>query len=233
MRLFAISDLHLPGGDDKPMNVFGSHWDDHFRKISDDWRARVAEGDVVLIPGDISWAMQLSHARADLEVVAALPGHKIITKGNHEYWWSSITQVRAAIGETMTAVQNDAADMGDFVVCGSRGWVIPTKDTPLAPDDEKITARELLRMEMSLQAAQKMAQGRPIIAMMHYPPLYDMERDTAFTALMERYGVHTVVYGHLHGAAVRIGFNGVWNGVNYHLVSCDALDFRLREIEIN
>ena len=232
MRLFAISDLHLPGGDDKPMNVFGSHWDDHFRKISDDWRARVAEGDVVLIPGDISWAMQLSHARPDLEAVAALPGHKIITKGNHEYWWSSITQVRAAIGETMRAVQNDAVDLGEVVVCGSRGWLIPTQDTPLSAEDEKVTARELIRMEMSLQAAAKMAQGRPVVAMMHYPPLYDMERDTAFTQLMEKYGVHTVVYGHLHGPSIRVGFNGQQNGVNYRLVSCDSLSFELAEIPL-
>lgn len=231
MRLFAISDLHLPGGDDKPMNVFGSHWDDHFEKISRDWRERVKDDDVVLIPGDISWAMQLAHAKPDLDAIAALPGHKILLKGNHEYWWSSISQVRAAIGNTMTAVQNDAVDMGEFVVCGSRGWVIPTRETPLAQDDEKITSRELLRMEMSLAAAQKMAQGRPIIAMMHFPPMYNLERDTAFTALMERFEVHTVVYGHLHGDAIRVGFNGVWNGVAYRLVSCDALGFRLQEID--
>lgn len=232
MKLYAIGDLHLPGGDDKPMNVFGDHWDGHFERISADWRARVTADDLVLIPGDISWAMQLDPARPDLQAIAALPGRKVILKGNHDYWWTSITQVRAAIGETMRAVQNDAVDLGEVVVCGSRGWLIPTQDTPLSAEDEKVTARELIRMEMSLQAAAKMAQGRPVVAMMHYPPLYDMERDTAFTQLMEKYGVHTVVYGHLHGAGIRVAYNGAYNGVNYRLVSCDSLSFELAEIPL-
>ena len=232
MNLYAIGDLHLPGGDDKPMNVFGDHWEGHFERICTDWRERVTDDDLVLIPGDISWAMQLDHARPDLAAIAALPGRKVILKGNHDYWWTSITQVRTAIGETMRAVQNDAVDLGDVVVCGSRGWVIPTKDTQLSPEDERITARELLRMEMSLQAARKLAGERPVIAMMHFPPLYDLERDTAFTQLAERYGVHTLVYGHLHGAGIRVAYNGEWNGVRYRLVSCDALDFSLSQIEL-
>lgn len=232
MKLYAIGDLHLPGGDDKPMNVFGDHWDGHFERISADWRARVTADDLVLIPGDISWAMQLDPARPDLQAIAALPGRKVILKGNHDYWWTSITQVRAAIGETMRAVQNDAVDLGEVIVCGSRGWLIPTQDTPLSAEDEKVTARELIRMEMSLQAAAKMAQGRPVVAMMHYPPLYDMERDTAFTQLMEKYGVHTVVYGHLHGAGIRVAYNGAHNSVNYRLVSCDSLSFELAEIPL-
>lgn len=232
MKLFAIGDLHLPGGDEKPMNVFGAHWDDHFARICADWRARVTEEDVVLIPGDISWAMQMKAAEPDLLAIAALPGRKVILKGNHDYWWTSITQVRAMIGETMRAVQNDALDMGEFVVCGSRGWLFATKDTVLTAEDERVSARELLRLEMSLQAAQKIAQGRPIVVMMHFPPLYDVERDTPFTQLLERYPVHTVVYGHLHGAGVRVGYNGLHNGLQYHLTSCDALEFRLKEIPL-
>ena len=232
MKLFAIGDLHLPGGDEKPMNVFGAIWEDHFQRISEDWQARVSPEDLVLIPGDISWAMQLSAAVPDLQAIAALPGRKVILKGNHDYWWSSITQVRAAIGDTMSALQNDALDVGEAVICGSRGWTIATKETPLSPEDERITARELLRLEMSLEKAAKMAEGRPLIVMMHFPPLYDQERDTPFTRLMEKYGVHTVVYGHLHGAGVRIGYCGEWNGVRYTLVSCDALSFRLQEIAL-
>jgi len=232
MKLFAIGDLHLPGGDEKPMNVFGAIWDDHFQRISEDWQARVSPEDLVLIPGDISWAMQLSAAVPDLQAIAALPGRKVILKGNHDYWWSSITQVRAAIGDTMSALQNDALDVGEAVICGSRGWTIATKETPLSPEDERITARELLRLEMSLEKAAKMTEGRPLIVMMHFPPLYDQERDTPFTRLMEKYGAHTVVYGHLHGAGVRIGYCGDWNGVRYTLVSCDALSFRLQEIAL-
>lgn len=230
MRLFAIGDLHLPGGDEKPMDVFGAQWEGHFDRISRDWRERVAPEDTVLIPGDISWAMQLSHAEPDLRMIGKLPGRKILCKGNHDYWWSSLTQVKAALPEGMEALQHSAADVGDAVVCGTRGWVIPTQDTPLSPEDEKLFRREVARMEMALQAADKLRAGRPLVVMMHYPPLYAQERDSDFTRLFERYGAHTVVYGHLHGAGIRAGWSGAHQGVRYQLVSCDSLDFRLSEI---
>ena len=108
MAIFAIGDLHLPGGDMKPMDVFGAHWENHFERISEDWRAKVTDEDVVLIPGDISWAMQLGDALEDLRRIALLPGRKLILRGNHDYWWSSLTQLRCALPESMHAVQNDA-----------------------------------------------------------------------------------------------------------------------------
>ena len=120
MQLFAISDLHLPGGDDKPMNVFGQHWDNHFARIAADWRERVGDTDTVLIPGDISWAMQLRNALPDLQAIGELPGRKVILKGNHEHWWSTLTQVRAALPQGMEAVQYSAVDLGCAVVCGTR-----------------------------------------------------------------------------------------------------------------
>ena len=230
MSLFAIGDLHLPGGDDKPMDVFGGQWEDHFERISRDWRERVGPEDSVLIPGDISWAMQLSAAAPDLRAIGALPGRNVLCKGNHDYWWSSLTQVRSVLPEGMQVVQHSAVDLGEAVVCGTRGWVIPTKEAPLSPEDEKLHARELARMEMALQAADKIRGERTLIVMMHYPPLYTAERDTAFASLMERYGVHTVVYGHLHGDGIRAGFNGEHHGVRYRLVSCDSLSFRLEQI---
>ena len=230
MSLFAIGDLHLPGGDDKPMDVFGDHWEGHFERISQDWRERVTADDVVLIPGDISWAMQLAHAVPDLQQIGALPGSKILCKGNHDYWWSSLTQIKAVLPEGMEVIQHSAVDVGDTVVCGTRGWVIPTQETPLSPEDEKLYRRELMRMEMALQAADRLRGERPVVVMMHYPPLYAMERDTAFTALFERFGVHAVVYGHLHGAGIRSGFNGEHRGVQYRLVSCDSLGFCLARI---
>ena len=112
MRIFAIGDLHLPGGDKKPMDVFGSHWENHFERISEDWRARVTQEDVVLIPGDISWAMQLGAAVEDLRRIGGLPGRILILRGNHDYWWSSLTQLRACLPENMIAVQNDACAIG-------------------------------------------------------------------------------------------------------------------------
>lgn len=232
MGLYAIGDLHLPGGDQKPMDVFGAHWENHFDRIRADWRARVSEDDTVLIPGDISWAMQMRDALDDLARIDEMPGCKLILKGNHDYWWSSITQLRQALPPGIRAIQNDAVDVGEAVVCGSRGWVFPTGASPLSPEDQKICQREQLRLEMSLQAGEKLAAGRPLVVMMHYPPLYDMERDTCFTALLEKHPVHTVVYGHLHGAGIRVGFTGEHRGVRYRLVSCDSLDFCLAEVPL-
>lgn len=233
MKLFAIGDLHLPGGDDKPMDVFGQHWEGHFERISQDWRERVSREDVVLIPGDISWAMQLDNARPDLMAINELPGRKIIIKGNHDYWWNTLSQVKSALPQGMEALQHNAIDVGCCVVCGTRGWTIPTKETPLPPADVKIYNRELIRLELALQAGMKLKGDKPLVVMMHYPPLYDLERETEFTALLEKYPVHTVVYGHLHGAGLKVNFCGEERGIRYQLVSCDGLDFRLAEIPLD
>lgn len=232
MRLFAIGDLHLPGGQEKPMDVFGDHWEGHFDRISADWRERVTQDDVVLIPGDTSWAMQLSDAIPDLRVIGELPGRKILIKGNHDYWWGGIGQVRRALPEGMMAIQHDVVDLGDVVVTGTRGWAYPTAEAPLSPEDERIFNREMIRLEIALTAARKAAEERPIVVMLHYPPLYLQGRDTPFTQLLEKYAVHTVVYGHLHGAGVRAGFTGEWNGVRYMLTSCDSLAFALAEVDM-
>ena len=232
MRLFAIGDLHLPGGQEKPMDVFGEHWEGHFERISRDWQSRVTDEDVVLIPGDTSWAMQLADAVPDLQMIGALPGRKLLIKGNHDYWWGGIGQVRRALPEGMMAIQHDTVDLGDVVVTGTRGWAWPTEDTPLSPEDEKVFNRELIRLELALASAVKIAGERPILLMLHYPPLYQADRDTPFTRVIEKYPVHTVVYGHLHGAGLRAGFTGEWNGVRYLLASCDSLDFTLAEVKM-
>lgn len=233
MSIYAIGDLHLPGGDKKPMDVFGPHWERHFERICENWRARVQESDTVLIPGDISWAMQLGAAVADLQAIAALPGRTLILRGNHDYWWSSLTQLRDNLPPTMHAVQNDAFDGGDCVFCGTRGWAIPIGSNATA-QDEKLYRREALRLEMSLKAAQRIAGGRPIFAMMHYPPLLPetIRTGTEFTRLMSEYGVARCVYGHLHGQSVQRGFSGMYRGVRYDLVSCDALGFELLDVSL-
>ncbi len=232
MKLYAIADLHLPGGEDKPMNRFGSHWDNHFARISEDWRQRVREEDTVLIPGDISWAMQVENALPDLESIGALPGRKVLLRGNHDYWWPSIQRLRELIRPwRMDAIQNDALDLGDVVVCGTRGWMLPVPENPLSAENEKIYRRELLRLEMSLQRAAELAKGRPVVAMTHYPPLLRYWRDTEPAAMLSRWGTAAVVYGHLHGEAIREGFSGVHGGVRYCLTSCDSLGFRLQEID--
>lgn len=240
MRIFAIGDLHLPGGDKKPMDVFGPHWENHFERISRDWRAKVADEDVVLIPGDISWAMQLQAALEDLRRIAQLPGRKLILRGNHDYWWSSLTQLRCSMPDGMYAVQNDAYDAGDVVFCGTRGWMIPPSvlsgegENAALSQDEKLYRREALRMEMSLKTARRIAGDRPVFAMMHYPPLLPEHTrcGTEFTRLMTLYGVSRCVYGHLHGPSVQRGYTGMYNQVQYDLVSCDALGFALKDVSL-
>jgi len=229
MKVFAISDLHLPGGDNKPMDIFGPHWEGHFEKICRDWRQRVGSEDLVLIAGDISWAMQLKEAKADLDAIGALPGHKVILRGNHDYWWNTITQVRQALPQSMKAVQNDCVVYDDVVVCGSRGWTPIPPDGKLGPDDQKIHDREVMRMRLSLENARKKAEGRPILVMMHYPPMNEKWEDSPFTEMFEEFGVSQVVYGHLHGGSIRGAFNGEKGGVGYQLTSCDGLNFALWE----
>lgn len=231
MNIFAIGDLHLPGGDKKPMDIFGPHWENHFERISEDWRRKVGEDDLVLIPGDISWAMQLDAALYDLERIAQLPGSMVILRGNHDYWWSSLTQLRARLPQNMRAVQNDALIAGDYVICGTRGWMIPPA-AGAGAQDEKLYRREAMRLELSLKEAARIADGRKVVAMMHYPPLLpeNTRAGTEFTRLMTDYGVTRCVYGHLHGPSVQRGYAGVYNGVQYDLVSCDALGFALKNV---
>ena len=228
MTIFAIGDLHLPA-EEKPMDVFGDHWKDHFEKIAEDWRNKVQPDDIVLIPGDITWAMQLSAAKPDLMRIGELPGRKIITRGNHDYWWGSIGRVREALPEGMYALQNDAMLLDDVLLAGTRGWSLAMGEEA-DPADVKIFNREQIRLEMSLKAARKLSEDKPLIVMMHYPPLTDSMRDTPFTQILRRYGVDHVVYGHLHGAALYGAFKGEQDGIRYHQVSCDGLDFKLYRV---
>lgn len=224
MSVFAIGDLHLPGHEEKPMNVFGSHWDRHFETICENWRELVAKDDVVLIPGDISWAMQLEDALDDLNAIARLPGTKLLLRGNHDYWWSSLSKIRSVLMPGMFVIQNDAMVLGGHGFCGTRGWSFPTDAQPLSQQDEKIYQRELMRLRMSLESVKKLAT-EDVTVMLHYPPLFADGLGTGFTDILEEYGVQRVVYGHLHGAGIKIGFVGTRHGIDYYLTSCDALGF--------
>ena len=231
MRLFAIGDLHMAGGDNKPMDVFGPHWDRHFLRISENWRRLISPEDVVLIPGDISWAMQLENAIPDLLAIGELPGKKILCKGNHEYWWNSISRVRQALPESMAALQHDAIDVGPCVICGTRGWTFPTERTVPDEDDERICRREVKRLNLALDEAERIAPDKPIVVMLHFPPLLISDQNTVFTDVLEaRNHVSTVVYGHLHGASLANAFSGEKRGIRYEPVSCDGLNFCPKEI---
>ncbi|MDR3086236.1 MAG: metallophosphoesterase [Christensenellaceae bacterium] len=231
MRLFAVGDLHLPGSQNKPMDVFGGHWEGHFGKIAEDWAQKVGEDDLVLLPGDLSWAMSFEDALPDLQAIFALPGQKVLLRGNHDYWWPAISRLRAVLPPNAYVLQNDAAPVGGYVVAGSRGWIIPREGRG-DKQDEKIYQRELMRLELSLKDAQKKAAGRPIVGMLHYPPSLEGGEKTGFTELFSAYGVKAAVYGHLHAEGLAGAFNGPIGGVHYQNVSCDGLGFKLKELHI-
>lgn len=229
MRFFAISDLHLPGGKDKPMDVFGPEWTDHFEKIKADWLSKVTDEDAVLMPGDLSWAMTLAEAMTDIELIASLPGSKIILRGNHDYWWPSAKKLREALPEGIYAVQNDSVNMDGTVVWGTRGWIHP--DTPkFSAEDEKIYLREIARLRLSLGDMEKRFPGMPSIVMMHYPPFGPGGSPTPFTDVIAESGAVSCVYGHIHRAGSGELFSGLIDGVMYRCVSCDMAGFRLAEI---
>lgn len=231
MKVFAISDLHLSINSNKPMNIFGPVWENYLNKIEQSWNKLVSDDDVVLISGDISWAMKLNDAIPDLNYISQFKGKKIILRGNHDYWWSSISGVRSVLKQNMFAIQNDAIKIGDTIFCGTRGWTVP-ETTHKTPDDEKIYNREVIRLGLSLQDAKRLQQNNEkIIVMMHYPPFNSKMEDNEFTNLIEQYGVKTVVYGHLHSYDKKQKLIVYKNNVKYYLTSCDLIGNELIEIK--
>lgn len=226
MKIFAISDLHLPGSLDKTMDMFGLRWQGHWDKIKQDWLAKVSDEDVVFIAGDISWAMHLKDAVPDLLDISALPGKKILIRGNHDFWWSGPTKVRSVLPENMFILQNDAIKIGSCVFAGTRGWM----DTN-TPEDKKIFARETIRLDLTLSAAQKlMDEDSTLYMMLHYPPVLSHTRFNEFCPVMEKFGVKYCIFGHLHGVSPQEAEITENNGITYVLTSCDMIGFALKQI---
>jgi len=243
VRVFALSDPHLSlGTPGKRMDRFGPQWVGHDVKMARAWDERVAPGDLVLVPGDISWARDLEQARPDLEWLAARPGTKVLLKGNHEHWWTSRNKVRAALPEGMVALEADATRVGDVALAGTRLWDVPGvsyhdlivwQGEPISPElsEEELEAtlkvyrRELGRLERALEAMDKSAPVR--IAMLHYPPVSPGLAPNEVTELLERARVQHAVFGHIHALdpARREEIGGEARGVRYHLTACDFVDF--------
>lgn len=243
MRIFAIGDLHLSLNPtvDKPMDVFGGEWVGHTEKLYKNWVETVAEEDYVIVAGDVSWGLKLEEAKTDLDWVKALPGKKIIIKGNHDLWWSSLKKLNDIYGKkvevqgnggeaceiiepdrSMFFLRNEVYMAEDIAICGARGWVCPGSDG-FDESDMKIYDREVGRLRLSLEAAMR-AEPKEIICALHYPPTNDAMNPSGFTSLMSEYGVKTCVYGHLHNKeGFKKGLKGVYNGVEYKLVSLDYL----------
>ncbi len=228
MKVFAISDLHLSSAVDKPMDVFGSQWDNYFEKITADWKERVSQDDVVLIGGDISWGISIEEAAPDFAMLSALPGRKVVLRGNHDYYWNSLGKMRSAFPDFLF-LQNNCIRIGNILVVGSRGWTIPTVDS--SAEDIKIYNRELLRLKMSLDAMKEQrCDDDFVIALLHYPPFDVLFNDSEVTSLLEEYKVEKVLYGHLHGKNARVNPVVNKNGIDYLLTSCDLIGNKLIEI---
>jgi len=240
MKIFAIGDLHFSfcapvrAGEwynikqYKPMDVFGSSWQNHYQKIYDLWQAAVRDDDLVLVPGDISWGLTLAEASFDLDFLGSLPGTIVLVKGNHDYWWGSISRVRQVLPSNIVALQNDSFFWEEFAVCAARGWVCPGSEGFTA-QDEKIFLREIQRLELSLKTVSG-SSSRKKIVMMHFRPVNDAHEKNGFIELMERYQVETCVYGHLHNGAQALKLPETKWGINFFLVSADYTEFKPRLI---
>ncbi len=224
-RLFALADLHLSLTGDKPMDVFGEAWRDHASRMAAAWDARVGPDDTVLLPGDLSWGGSLDEAAEDLAWIGARPGRKILLRGNHDSWWGSASKVRAALPAGCAILQHDAHLVGDRVVLGARGWLAP--DDPAATaHDAAVFRREVARLVLSVQDAdRRFGRDLPRVAMLHYPPWIEGRAATEVVGILREAGVSVCVYGHLHGADVGLGVQGVRDGIRFRLVSADAVGF--------
>lgn len=218
--IYAISDLHLSFGVNKPMNVFGKKWDNYEQRIKENWERRVKSDDYVLLPGDLSWGLTLKESRKDFEFINSLPGRKIISKGNHDYYFSTKSKLYNFFKEnnfdTIDILHNNSYIIGDYVVCGTRGW--GKTESGDATLDKKITAREEIRLRLSLEEGKK--TGKKIIVAMHYPPFY-----SKFCSIMKEYGVVLCIYGHLHGYGTFMIKEGIIDEIEYKMVSCDHTGF--------
>lgn len=227
MAIFAISDLHLPFGIDKPMNVFGKAWEDYTDKLYENWNKHVTDDDTVILPGDFSWATYLEQSVADFQFLESLPGKKIIAKGNHDYFFTTMSKMEKFLFEqgfsSVQILHNNFFLVENTLICGSRGWDI----TAHGEEDEKLTHREAVRLELSIGAAKKEHPELPVLAFLHYPPIYQQNPETnnPIRDILEKYEIKHCYYGHLHAKGIENAFVGEYHGVNYQLISADFLEF--------
>lgn len=220
--IYAIGDLHMDHTGQKPMDIFGEKWTDHENKIMRNWNEIVKADDLVLIPGDISWALKTDEALGDLKRIDMLAGKKVMIKGNHDYWWTSLSKLNAFNLKSISYLQNNSYIHGSYGIAGTRGWIARDNDE-FNENDEKVFQRELLRLKMSLESAKK---AREIIAIIHYPPFNMDLSPNEFVDIMKDYGVKTCLYGHLHADGHRYAVEGNIGGINFYCVSSDFIDFK-------
>ncbi len=241
MSIWTLSDLHLAiSKPSKDMGFFGPSWEGYMEKIKDNWLTFIRPEDLVLIPGDISWAMTLEEAKVDLSWIDNLPGVKLILKGNHDYWWASSSKMKMAMPPSIHFIYNNAFNWKGVTIGGSRLWdtteyrfssFIEYKENPKekkgpsAPEvDQKVFQKELERLRSSLKELDPKASLR--IAMVHYPPIGADLADSAVSAILEEFRIDVCVFGHLHSVLKGSLPFGTKNGIRYVFASCDYLEFK-------
>ena len=227
MSLYVIGDLHLSLGEDKPMDIFRG-WDNYMERLKIGWTETVSDDDTVVIPGDICWAMKLDGTYADFEFINGLPGTKIISKGNHDYWWSTMGKMTKYLSDngfdTINILHNNHYRYESYGICGTRGWIAENGE----PADAKVLAREAGRLEASISSAER--EGLKPLVFLHYPPIFGNSVNYSILDVLQRHGIKKCWYGHIHGRSCENAFIGERDGIFYQLVSSDYIQFVPRKI---
>lgn len=233
MAIYTIGDLHLSLKNPKPMDIFGDNWENHEQKIKEDWLAKVKAEDLVVLPGDFSWETYLNDTQEDFNYLNSLPGKKILLKGNHDYWWTTVTSMRNFLKEknfeNIDFIYNNSYEFENYIIAGTRGWSVKEEG------NEKMLNRECIRLELSLKdAVSKSYNGKEILVFMHYPPITNIDliqnKESDFIRIMKKYNVKRCYYAHLHSSSINDAIEGKYFGIDFKLVSSDGLNFKLLEI---
>lgn len=227
MAVYVMGDLHLSQAVNKPMDLFGGVWNGYVEKIQAAWTNTITPEDTVLLAGDTSWGMSLAEALLDFQLIEQLPGRKLLLKGNHDYFWTTVTGMRRFLAEhqlnTLDFLHNSAVQIGEIAYCGTRGWFVENENAGAA-ESGKVYRRELIRLKASLEEGRKL--GAPeLVAVLHYPPVFQTFVSTGILELLHTYGVRRCYYGHLHGRSLRYAKEGCIDGITYTCISADHLNF--------
>ena len=241
MSLYTIADLHLSTFDktNKSMEIFGKSWADYMIRIENNWRHLITEEDTVVIPGDVSWALSLEEAESDLKFLDSLPGKKIIGKGNHDFWWSTMRKHESFFEKhgikSISFLFNNAHEDKDYIIAGTRGWY-NDEDAVNAPDNadfEKLTNRENLRLRASLEEAKKLQEKSPekeIIVFMHFPPFWNGKASDGLIEVLKKYGIKRLYFGHIHGNYT-VPPHFEYDGIDMNIISADYLKFTPKHVK--
>lgn len=230
MAIYVIGDLHLSFNADKPMSVFGENWQNYEERIKQDWLLKVKPNDLVMLPGDFSWSMYLEKTEKDFEFINNLPGKKILLKGNHDYWWTTLTSMRKYIQErkfeNIDFLYNNSYEFDNKIIVGTRGWSLSEEQ-----EDIRLTKREIARLELSIKdGISKYGNHKEIIAFMHYPPATKNYINTEYIEIMKKYNIKRCFYGHLHASSIQDAVEENIQGIELKLISSDALNFKIFKI---